>query len=70
MDLFVLTAVVLGLTAVVYFLATLGTKEVPFEEAIAEQRQKRDLENAQTKTDKQHKKQKVSLRVLVVQYFR
>nr|XP_053639475.1 ribosome-binding protein 1-like isoform X8 [Cherax quadricarinatus] len=59
MDFLVLGGVVLVLTVLVYILATLGTKETPFEEAIAEQRQKRDQESSQTKTDKQHKKQKV-----------
>nr|XP_045593357.1 ribosome-binding protein 1-like isoform X6 [Procambarus clarkii] len=59
MDILVLGGVVLVLTMVVYLLATLGTKETPFEEAIAEQRQKRDQDNAQTKADKQHKKPKV-----------
>lgn len=59
MDFLVLGAVVLVLTLVVYLLATLGTKETPFEEAIAEQRQKFELENAQSKTEKQPKKPKV-----------
>lgn len=59
MDLLVLGAVVLVLTLVVYLLATLGTKETPFEDAIAEQRQKFELENAQSKTEKQPKKPKV-----------
>ncbi|XP_071516285.1 uncharacterized protein [Panulirus ornatus] len=59
MDILVLGAVVVVLTVVVYLLATLGTKETPFEEAVAVQRQKREQENAQTKSEKQHKKQKV-----------
>lgn len=59
MDLLVLGAVVLVLTLVVYLLATLGTKETPFEDALAEQRQKFELENAQSKTEKQPKKPKV-----------
>ena len=59
MDALVLGAVVLVLTLVVYLLATLGTKETPFEEAIAEQRQKFDLENTHGKADKQQKKSKV-----------
>lgn len=59
MDVLVLGAVVLVLTLVVYLLATLGTKETPFEEAIAEQRQKFELENAQSKSEKQQKKPKV-----------
>ena len=56
-----LGGVVLVLTVVVYILATLGTKETPFEEALAEQRQKREQENAPTKVEKQVKfKPKVS----------
>lgn len=59
MDLLVLGAVVVVLTVVVYLVATLGTKETPFEKAVAEQRQKFELENAQSKTEKQQKKPKV-----------
>ncbi|KAK8389113.1 hypothetical protein O3P69_020830 [Scylla paramamosain] len=56
MDVLVLGAVVLVLTLVVYLVATLGTKETPFED-IANQRQK--FENAHSKAEKQQKKPKV-----------
>ncbi|XP_042207331.1 nuclear anchorage protein 1-like isoform X6 [Homarus americanus] len=59
MDILVLGVVVVVLTGLVYLLATLGTKETPFEEAVAEQRHKREQESAQTKAEKQHKKPKV-----------
>ncbi|KAG0711165.1 Ribosome-binding protein 1 [Chionoecetes opilio] len=59
MDVFVLGAVVLVLTLAVYLLATMSTKETPFEDALAEQRQKFEVENAQGKGDKQQKKPKV-----------
>lgn len=57
MDVLVLGAVVLVLTVVVYLVATLGTKETPFED-IANQRQK--FETTHSKADKQQKKPKVS----------
>ncbi|XP_045135358.1 ribosome-binding protein 1-like isoform X3 [Portunus trituberculatus] len=56
MDVLVLGAVVLVLTVVVYLVATLGTKETPFED-VANQRQK--FETAHSKTEKQQKKPKV-----------
>ncbi|XP_068248490.1 ribosome-binding protein 1-like isoform X9 [Palaemon carinicauda] len=65
MDVFVLGGVVLVLTVVVYILATLGTKETPFEVALAEQRQMREQETAPVKSEKMKyyrpkpKKQKV-----------
>lgn len=56
MDVLVLGAVVVVLTVVVYLLATLGTKETPYEEALAEQRQKQEQEQiALGKTDRQQK---------------
>lgn len=60
MDLILLFGVVVILTVIVYLLATLGTKETSYEEALAEQRQKRELVNAQSKPEKQQKKPKVS----------
>ncbi|CAL4065732.1 unnamed protein product [Meganyctiphanes norvegica] len=59
MDILVLGGVVVVLSIAVYLLATLGTKETTFEDAIAEQRQKREQEHAQLKAEKQHKKHKL-----------
>jgi len=47
------------LSIAVYLLATLGTKEISFEEAQAEQRKKREQEHEKQKAEKQHKKNKM-----------
>lgn len=60
MDLILLFGVVVILTVIVYLLATLGTKETSYEEALAKKRQKIELVNAQNKPEKQQKKPKVS----------
>merc|ERR1711915_320019 len=59
MDILVLGGVVVVLSIAVYLLATLGTKEISFEEAQAEQRKKREQEHEKQKAEKQHKKNKM-----------
>ena len=72
MVILVLGVVVIVLTGVVYLLATPGTKEIPYEEAPAEQRQQHEQEKAQVvKPEGQHKykKEKVLTKKIFYLFF-